>query len=49
MPIRYIARSRDALLDELHVAGLEVVEYETYPPLEPLNPGEFRARCVARK
>jgi SAM-dependent methyltransferase len=45
VPQRFVSRSKEFLLDELQTAGLEVVAWEFYAPLETGCPGGFRARC----
>jgi len=45
LPQRLIARSREFLLEELHLAELHILKEECYAPLEPGAPGGFRARC----
>jgi SAM-dependent methyltransferase len=44
-PIRRIQPSETVILDELHLAGFEVVWHETMPPMNENDTGTFRAKC----
>ena len=44
-PLRFIALCPQVLLDELAQAGLGIIEWDTYAPLEPGDTGGFQARC----
>jgi SAM-dependent methyltransferase len=46
LPQRYIARSHEALLDELRAAGFEIAEFECCPPDVVAPPGCLRVRCA---